>query len=800
MSGKWKVESGKLKVRGVKHFIICAVLILIGFQAVGNGSMDTIRPPRPKIGLVLGGGGAKGAAHIGVLKYIEEIGLPIDYVVGTSMGSIIGGLYALGYSPDELQKLIGGINWGKYMSNRVNRRDISSADKNRRSSYLVTIPFNSGELLDKLKGSQPKEDDEGDGEAESESGSESTSGVSFISSLPSSFISGADLLNLFNSLCIGYLDPIDFNELPIPFACVATNLTTGEAAILRSGRFPEAIRASMAIPGIFSPVNIDGQLLADGGLVNNFPADICREMGADIIIGIEVAQGMIKDVNKLQSIPQLATQLKNIMVKGNTVENRKLCNVYFHPMVSDFGMLSFTSASIDTIVQRGYNHAAGYREQLLAIKQYMEQYGATEKVLQAPKAQYVSSDTLQLQSITMDNVNEQEFEWLLRKSKLLLNQPIPPSALDRAINIFKGTGHFSSIEYLLKPVQGPNHSDSPNQFGLHFKFHLAEPNNLSLGFNYNSEESAALMVNLGLGQNKFSGWRYNLTGRVGLNPRINSTITWAGISLANFNLSYDFQRAKYSSLRSMQYAALTFNRHRVRLYISEFHLRDFQANVGLESEALFFNTHPELNDANPASESRRMKNSTWGPYGLLTFDNMNHAYFATRGMKINVEIHERFSKRLDSPLTDISLALKYHFRVGHFVFIPQLYTRSLFGKEVEYGYRNIVGGDVMGRYYDYQLPFVGINNTTLAKAQTGILRLDLRYRLMPKHHITAIGNYMRSADNLGTLFSIDDEGIGHWGCGLRYSYSSPIGPISFDLHYSDLNHDWGSYFTLGYVF
>lgn len=220
----------------------------------------------------------------------------------------------------------------------------------------------------------------------------------------------------------------------------------------------------------------------------------------------------------------------------------------------------------------------------------------------------------------------------------------------------------------------------------------------------------------------------------------------------------------------------------------------------MESEALYFNTHPELNDNLPPSDSRRMKNSSWGPYALFTFDNMNLAYFATRGMKINIEVHERFSKRMASPLTDISLAMKYHFRVGHFVFIPQLYTRSLFGKEVEYGYRNIIGGDVMGRYFDYQLPFVGINNTTLADAHTGILRLDLRYRLMPKHHITAIGNYIRSADDLGTLFSIDDEGIGHWGCGLRYSYSSPIGPISFDLHYSNLVNDWGSYFTLGYVF
>ena len=106
----------------------------------------------------------------------------------------------------------------------------------------------------------------------------------------------------------------------------------------------------------------------------------------------------------------------------------------------------------------------------------------------------------------------------------------------------------------------------------------------------------------------------------------------------------------------------------------------------------------------------------------------------------------------------------------------------------------------MGRYYDYQLPFIGINYTTLAKNQTSIVRLDLRYRLFQKHYLTLMGNYMRSADNLGTLFSIDNEGIGHWGCGVKYSYNSPFGPISFDIHYSNITNDWGSYFSLGYVF
>ena len=774
-----------------KNIIIGVVLGLMCLQAQAQtiGQMDTIRPPRPKVGLVLGGGGAKGAAHIGVLKYIEEIGLPIDYIVGTSMGSIIGGLYALGYSPDELQTLISQLDWSKYMSNDVNRRDISSADKNRRSTYLLSIPFNSGELLNKLQSKAFPD------ETTKQPGAPSNS---FIASLPSSFVAGDDLLNLFNSLCIGYQDPIDFNELPIPFACVATNITTGDPVVLRSGKFPEAIRASMAIPGVFSPVTIDGQRLVDGGLVNNFPVDVCREMGADVIIGIEVARGMIDDVNELQSLPQLLTQLKNIMIRGNNEENRKLCNLYFHPEVNDFGTLSFTTEAIDTIVQRGYDHATAYREQLLAIKQHLEPYGATQKTLQAPKAQYIKGDTLQLETITMDNVNDQEFRWLLRKSKLQLGQPIPASHLERALNIFKGTGYFSSIQYRLTPYDAPGALDS-NDFNLRFQFMRSEPHSLSLGLNYNSEESAAAILNLGLGQNRFSGWRYNLTARLGLNPRIGSTVTWAGLSLANFNLSYDFQRAKYNNfLYYSQSEALIFNRNRVRLYISEFHLRNIQTQVGFEFEHVLYPRRPQSVDA----QLLRLRNSAWGPYAMLAFDNLDHAYFATRGLDFNMEVHERLSRRTDSPLTDLDLALRYHTTSGRFTFIPQLYARLLFGEQVQYAYHNLVGGDVMGRYHDYQLPFVGINHTALTLDHTAVARLDVRYRLYGKHYLTATGNYLRSAPNLGTLISLNDNTIayGFWGGALKYSYDSPIGPISFDVHYSSLNRDWGSYFSLGYIF
>ena len=220
--------------------------------------------PRPKVGVVFGGGGAKGAAHIGVLKYLEEIGIPVDYVAGTSIGSIIGGLYAMGYSPDELASLIADMNWSEYVGNKIDRSAMSLETRQRSSTFVVNIPFS----LDRIIHGKLKDE-----------------AIGFI---PSAYVNNTALINLFNDLCVGYQKEMDFDDLPIPFACVATDIRTGKEIVIRHGSVPTAMRASMAIPGVFSPVAVGKHLLVDGGLVNNFPADIVKEMGADIIIGVEV--------------------------------------------------------------------------------------------------------------------------------------------------------------------------------------------------------------------------------------------------------------------------------------------------------------------------------------------------------------------------------------------------------------------------------------------------------------------------------------------------------------------------------
>ena len=270
--------------------ILCVVMSLMGSFTAFSQDVTTVES-RPKIGLVLSGGGAKGAAHIGVLKYIEEAGIPIDYIAGTSMGSIVGGMYALGYSSDEILDIISSVDWDRLISNQVDRRKISFHQKQTQAVQVVSVPFS-------LKSEQ-----------------EDLQSRSFRNSLPQGIVSGDNLINLFNSLSVGYSDPLSFSDLPIPFICIATNMISGEADILDSGEFTKSLRASMALPILFDPVKTNNTLYVDGGLTTNFPVEQCRAMGADYIIGVSMSPGLEDNPKNLSSLFSQIKQLKEVLTK-----------------------------------------------------------------------------------------------------------------------------------------------------------------------------------------------------------------------------------------------------------------------------------------------------------------------------------------------------------------------------------------------------------------------------------------------------------------------------------------------------
>ena len=227
-----------------KILLLLAAVLTISMV---NAQNDSVRKERKKVAVVLSGGGAKGMAHIGVLKVLEKANIPIDIVTGTSMGSIIGGLYAIGYNANSLDSMVRVQDWSYVITDKENLRNQSLGDRKKQNTYL----FNTGLTFGKRD--------------------QNAGGI----------IKGKNLAELFSQLCVGFTDSLDFTrDLPIPFACVATDIIENTEVDFHSGRLPQAMRASMAIPAAFSPVRIGDKVLVDGGLKNNYPADIAREMGA----------------------------------------------------------------------------------------------------------------------------------------------------------------------------------------------------------------------------------------------------------------------------------------------------------------------------------------------------------------------------------------------------------------------------------------------------------------------------------------------------------------------------------------
>ena len=334
-------------MKNITKIILIGVLLLAVCTASANN--NTEQRTRPKVGLVLSGGGAKGAAHIGVIKYLEEAGIPIDYIAGTSMGSIVGGMYAIGYSSSEILEIISQVDWNRLISNEVDRRNISYAQTSDKGTLALSIPFSM-----------------------KTNNKENLQSKTFRNSLPSGIVSGDNLINLFNSLTVGYSEPVSFNDLPTPFTCIATNMMNGEGEALNKGVFTKALRASMAIPVLFDPVKIGNALYADGGLVTNFPAEQCRAMGADYIIGVSMSGGLESNPDNLTSILSQVKQLKEIITDKDIDKYHEKCDIFINPDLKGVTMLSFDAESVARVTQSGYEAALAQEENFVALKEKLE--------------------------------------------------------------------------------------------------------------------------------------------------------------------------------------------------------------------------------------------------------------------------------------------------------------------------------------------------------------------------------------------------------------------------------------------
>lgn len=751
-------------------FMACVVSVA-NLYATGEGA---VQRQRPKVALVLCGGGAKGAAHVGALRVLEQANVPIDMIVGTSIGGLVGGMYAMGYNAKQLDSIFLAADWRYLLSdNSYSRTDESFATKMGDDRYLVKIPFHSF-----LTNMSPEKDG------------------SPISRLPSGFISGQNVLNYLNGLSVGYQEPMNFSRLPIPFACVAADLSTGEPLVLNEGVLPVAMRATMAIPGVFSPVELDGKVLVDGGIVNNFPVDVARKMGADVVIGIDI-QNDSPGVENLRSIPQVIAQISSLMGHAAYKENIKDVDILIKPDVSNYSTYSFNRPAIQQLIINGHTAAMAKFHQLDSLAKSLGKMPLPDNSapVNLPKATQVTKDTFCFRSVEIRGVESENEKWLRKLSGLRPDVQLSGNDINRGVSILMGTKAFSSVTYT---VQGKGTEDE----ALVVDVKKGAPNVLSLGGRYDSEEAASILLHLGVGEYNLLGSKLGFTGRLSLNPYGELDFSHTAQDFPKFGISYRAGGVDMNIYKSVENQDnLSFAYQRVQMKLSNMYLRNFNFELGARYEYFNYSRHLTQNIPDDYKEYGLNDEGYLSYYIDGKMDSRDDNFYPSRGMTFDVEgafYQTNFRYRFEK-FGAVRVLLDGAVPLGRStVLLPSLTGRAIIGECEEVSYLNYVGGIVPGRYFRQQLPFVGIPYAIVANSSVAIARVDLRQRIGRSHYVYAIANYLRTADSFGALFTNDMEDI--WGFGLKYSFDSPIGPFSFNIHWSDYEHKVGAYVSLGHYF
>ncbi|WP_432218930.1 patatin-like phospholipase family protein [Pseudomonas kribbensis] len=387
----------------MRRLLIC---LLLGFLPL---LVHASEAPRPKVGLVLSGGAARGLAHIGVLKALEEQGIKIDAIAGTSMGAVVGGLYASGYKIDELEKLALNIDWQQALSDAPPREDVPFRRKQDDRDFLVKqkLSFRDDGSL----------------------------------GLPLGVIQGQNLALLLESLLAHTSDTRDFDKLPIPFRAVATDIANGEKVVFRKGHLPQVIRASMSIPAVFAPVELDGRLLVDGGMTDNIPLDVAREMGVDVAIVVDIGTPL-RNRKQLTTVVDVLNQSITLMTRRNSEEQLAALHpddVLIQPPLASFGATDFGRA--EEMIDAGYRAAKALDARLARLKP-AESQDAELNAARAP-----GQRTPIITAIKVENdskVGDDVIRYYIRQP---IGEPLDLGRLHSDMGTLYGLDYFEQVQY-----------------------------------------------------------------------------------------------------------------------------------------------------------------------------------------------------------------------------------------------------------------------------------------------------------------------------------------------------------------
>ncbi len=712
---------------------------------------------RKKVAVVLSGGGAKGMAHIGALKVIEKAGIPIDIVTGTSMGSIIGGLYSIGYNSHVLDSVVRVQDWSYVITDKENLSLQSLDDRRKQNTYFYSLGMTIGKR------------NQNDG----------------------GIIKGKNLAELFQKLCAGYTDSLDFSkDLPIPFACVATNIIDNSEVDFHSGCLPQAMRASMAIPAAFSPVRVGDMVLVDGGLRNNYPADIAREMGADIIIGVTV-QGDPKMANDMVRTMSILSQIIDVNCKNKYDENLTITDVPIRVNTTGYGAASFSANAIDTLIRRGEEEAMKHWDELIALKKRIGIDDSFKPRLLSPLHPEVMQEKRKVTAYEFRNMTPIDERFLREKFRLREGDSISTEreqllTTSMRIDLFYQTAECHSI---------------PDGDGVRIVLEAGnrKTNQLGIGLRYDKEEHAAIQLNADIPLAQSIPIDADLTLRLGKRMMVRGEITAHSHYFTRPKLSYTFRRNDLDIyVKGNRDYSLLYYQHQAMFTPINFSIKHFNLAMGVRWDYLRY--HDKLVSSN--TKDFELENDHYFSYrATVKYNSENNWYFPSRGSRFEAEyayVTDNFAKLYGKAgMSDVNAFWRTSIPLNSRLTIqPMTYGRLLFGPNVPYVFGNAIGGPWFHHYVEQQMPFAGMGYLEYVDNQFLAAQLQAQQHIGTNSYVLLTVAGGQHADKLSHIF----DGKTLIGCQASYYLNTMFGPVGGSIGYNTRARKVYWYINLGFEF
>lgn len=751
------------------------VFLLALFSITFSAAQEVVSDEDLSVGLVLSGGGAKGLAHIGALKVIEDTGVKIDYIGGTSMGAIIGALYASGYSATELDSIFRETDFSSLIQDNLPRSAKTFYEKEDSERYAVTLPF------DKFK-----------------------------ISVPPAYSGGQNIYNELVRLLYHVKDVKDFNELPIPFVCVATNVETGGEVILNKGYLPEAIMASGTLPSLFEPSKIDDKILIDGGVVNNYPLEKVYEMGADVVIGVDVQNGL-SNRDALSSATEILLQINKFQSVADMEEKARKTDIYINPNMDEYTVLDFDQGQ--AIIGLGEASAKEVFDELKVLSKFQKNVKVDRKSIEPNDEIIVNRLVISGES---DNYTR---GYIKGKLRFNLGEKITFGKLQQGISNLASTKNFKTIRYRLVS----------NGVGEDLILRLEESKNktfIRLGAHYDDLYKSAAMINLTrknfLTKDDVASFDFILGDNVRYNLQyyIDKGSYWSFGFNSSFNdfekeidfdvIKSNFEVPNVGNVNNINLGVTDFTN---QVYLQTVWQDEFAFTAGIEHKYLKYSTKTlgELlseSDELPSiiggdGRTNFEKSNFYSAFGQLTLDTYDDKYFPSSGLFFNGDFHFYvLSSDYNNNFKEFSVTKA---RVGGaFTFFDNLSINLETEGGFKLGTSNVTTFDfVLGGYgtnlINNFVPFLGYDFLSLpgnsyVKAYG---RVDLE--IAPKNHIMFSANVANIQDDLFRTGEWFDSPM-YSGFGITYGLESFLGPIQVLYSWSPQVDKGNFFFSVGYWF